>query len=178
MPLGPRRASGLPGLPQALRGPEIGSPGPRPGLRARDRASGIDWASGLDPVPRMPVLQFAHEWIDPILAGAKTQTLRRKVANTVILADVVDAVNGYRKGGRHSPSSRFWRSIACTSRTSPPRTPTERRCPTSRPCSRCSRRCTQTPRPSFASGSAEPSRRRVNGQRRSRVESGRLSHAS
>jgi hypothetical protein len=48
----------------------------------------------------MATLRFTGKWIEPIRAGVKTQTLRRQLPSTVIMADRVNALNGYRKGGR------------------------------------------------------------------------------
>ena len=44
----------------------------------------------------MPVLRFTREWVDPILDGRKTQTLRKNVARTVRPGEVVDAQCGSR----------------------------------------------------------------------------------
>jgi uncharacterized protein YqfB (UPF0267 family) len=46
----------------------------------------------------MAALRFTGKWIEPIRAGVKTQTLRRQLPATVIMADRFHALNGYRKG--------------------------------------------------------------------------------
>jgi uncharacterized protein YqfB (UPF0267 family) len=43
----------------------------------------------------MPLLRFQARWIDPILSGAKTQTLRRSLSGSVLCAEVVDAACRY-----------------------------------------------------------------------------------
>ena len=45
----------------------------------------------------MAVLRFTKQWIEPILSGRKTQTLRKKVSSTVIVAETVEAWNGYSR---------------------------------------------------------------------------------